>query len=355
MSNSQKKIITVDGQFRVKFNTSTGQASVLTQSYFPGIVTGGWGDPHLWIRLKGSNAYLSRWGDNRIGTFGKNEILYLYIKTTRDTIAIYYSNKDYLPNDNGKIINTIRVVYNGVSTTYTNNAYKIFGPVRLSIVRVAYSSSYYLNFEIDWDPIYNIRQIAGGFGLAMRRVLANNGNYLDGKDGARWDGFGFLGQPYSITRLSLQSGVSSQQFNIQSDEPVVADMGVEINNLIIGNKPTSLAEMPTGIGDTFLTPPDLTDGIVDEDTGASATVFDGTTAPTQEAYVNKGGIIQQLADLVVNDGTSVDGLETNVAGVINDQPVGVDVTIADPSVSPSIDNNYLYYLLNYQKLGHYIP
>jgi hypothetical protein len=178
----------------------------------PSMVIGGWGDPHLYIRkgirsLSSSNYlsgnFLAKWGDNKAGSGGNSEILFFHLETVKDKIKIYYTNKIF--NANGaKLIDSIRVEFNGIITSYSNNAYIKLGPIVLSIIRLVANGQNYLAFEMFFPDITNAKIMDGAISLIFKRIAAVNG-YWDGKDGSSWDGYSYAGQPYSLNRASYQT------------------------------------------------------------------------------------------------------------------------------------------------------
>jgi hypothetical protein len=178
----------------------------------PSMVIGGHGDPHLYIRkgiksLSSSNYlsgnFLAQWGDNKAGTSGNSEILFFHLETVKDTIKIFYTNKIYTPNG-AKLINSIRVEFNGTTTTYNNSAYIKLGPVVFSIIRLVANGINYLAFEMFFPDITNAKIMDGAISLVFKRIASTNG-YWNGGDGASWDGYSYAGQPYSLNRSSYQT------------------------------------------------------------------------------------------------------------------------------------------------------
>jgi hypothetical protein len=181
---------------------------------------GGWGDPHLYIRkaqtLNPNNystgQFLAKWGDNKAGSNGK-ELLLLDIETVLIKLQVYYTNKNW---NSAKAIESIRVVYNNISTTYNNTAYATIGPITISIIKVGTGALSYLNFEMKWNTIRNVTKLGGALTVILRKVADSGGTWV-GKDGVTWDGFGEAGQAYGITRASFETGVGGLSMSEDSN------------------------------------------------------------------------------------------------------------------------------------------
>jgi hypothetical protein len=284
---------------------------------------GGWGDPHLYIRQAQSlnpnnytaGKFLAKWGDNKVGTEGK-ELLLLSIETVaRVKLQVYYTNKNLSP---GKAIASIRVVHNNVSTTYTNTAYVVAGPISISILKLGAGINQYLNFEMKWNRIRNIVKLGGALTVVLRRI-ADSGGYWNGGDGSTWDGFGVAAQPYGLTRANFETanlGILSldNDFRIQTD-PECDLQAIDITAA------TALSD--TNMSDIInLVPQESTllDDLNDPDTNQTVSQWDATVEgdanagipSSLEIFESYGTIDNYLAEIVVNGG-SVSGLNSSDA------------------------------------------
>jgi hypothetical protein len=185
-------------------------------STLPPMTLGGWGDPHLYITTSSvdsqnrtSTKTIAQVGDNKPGSSGSNELILLDLQTTTHTIKIYYTNKPW-QNGTAKIIDTIRVEHNTVSTTYNNTTKIIIGPVTLNIAKVGSGVNGYLNFEINWAQINNVIKLGGVIVPVLKQVANSNGQSWNGGDGAAWDGIGKAVAPYGLTRSSFETGIRTQ-------------------------------------------------------------------------------------------------------------------------------------------------
>ena len=206
-----------------KFFIVNGQAKVFPPkppspplSSLSAMTVGAWGDPHFYVTTSSTDSKnrvstktIAQWGDNKAGASGNNEIKLLDIQTTTDTIKIYYTNKPW-QNTTAKIIDNMRVEYNGTSTTYNNTIKLTRGPVTLNILKVGSGADAYLNFEISWSNINNIVKFGGAIVPILKRVASNNGTLWNGGDGSSWDGIGKAVAPYGLTRSSFETGFGTQ-------------------------------------------------------------------------------------------------------------------------------------------------
>jgi hypothetical protein len=287
---------------------------------------GGWGDPHMYIRQAQSlNAndytsgkFLAKWGDNKSGTAGK-ELLLLSIETVSKTkLQVYYTNKNY---STAKTIQSIRVVYNDVSTTYTNSAYVVAGPITIAIIKLGTGANAYLNFEMKWDLIRNITSLGGALTVVLRKI-ADSGGYWNGGDGATFDGFGAAGSAYGLTRANFETanmGIMSlnNDFSIQSS----TDCDIQAIDM---TSATALSDNDL-MNIINLTPPEstITNDLVDTSTNQTVDVWDPTVlgdagsglVGSLNIFESHGTIDHYLAQ-IVNDGGSVQGLNSSDASYI---------------------------------------
>jgi hypothetical protein len=295
MSNkdpSIPKVIYNNNVIKISYDPVSNNINLLSGSIFPAYVTGGWGDPHMFIRIKGTDKFLCKWGDNKSGDSGKNEILYLYMRTSRETIRIYYTNEVYTPNG-AKITTNIRVVYNNTTYNIDQNFIGLFGPVRLSVRRISYGgSNYYLNYDIDWDPIPNLRQIGGALGIVLRRSLLANGTFINGGDGRFWDGYGVLGQPLGLSRSDFESGTQAQ--SVKAMNIVPGTLGSDLGKYLIGNPD----QIPDILGATLFNIPNtptLEGDVVDEEDNANPVAnWDPTTQDAEDTFTTVGSLFNKL-------------------------------------------------------------
>jgi hypothetical protein len=348
------KVILSGNTIKIAYDPDTGSTNLLTASYFPGMVTGGWGDPHMYLRLKGTNKFLSKWGDNKAGASGKNEILYLYIRTSRDTISIYYTNNDY---GIAKITTSIRVVHNNETFNFSNNAVRKFGPVRLSVARIPWGQNYYLNYEVDWDPIPNLRQIGGAVGIPLRRVAFGNGSAIDGRDGLTWDGYSFLGQPFGLSRTDFESGFQGQSAKAMNVIPGSFDY-ISLLNSEPSVDPSSFSPTMTDFLET-LEDSTFDAGIVDDDNGDPVEAWDPEYEAAQPIF-NRGNLPNYLVIQAVEEEVEVEGLNEAIAARIYQDILQQGSYTGDTSTDPNnptgvdIFDSYNSYLMQ-QSHSHIIP
>jgi hypothetical protein len=209
---SRGKIFIVNGQAKV-FPPKPPSPPLSSLS---AMTVGGWGDPHLYIttsstdsKNRTSTKTIAQWGDNKAGASGNNEIKLLDLQTSTDTIKVFYTNKPY-GNSTAKIIDNMRVEYNGTSTTYNDTIKLTRGPVTLNILKIGSGTGAYLNFEISWSNINNVVKLGGAIVPILKRVAGNNGTLWNGGDGASWDGIGKAVAPYGLTRGSFETGFGTQ-------------------------------------------------------------------------------------------------------------------------------------------------
>ena len=275
---------------------------------------GAWGDPHLYIRQPRSlnpndysrGKFIAKWGDNKVGSNGK-ELLLLDIETVLIKLKVYYTNKNY---NTAKAIESIRVVYNNISTTYSNTAYATIGPITISIIKVGAGALSYLNFEMKWNTIRNVTKLGGALTVILRKV-ADSGGYWVGKDGLTWDGFGEAGQAYSITRASFETGVGALSIGEDSNEIFQAQ------DISLSDEDLSIIE------NSQVNESSVLDGLQDESTSNIVSVWDPTVLGDVGAGINGtlsifetyGTADNYLANLV-NNGTPVVGMDAGDASSI---------------------------------------
>jgi Major tropism determinant N-terminal domain len=174
---------------------------------------GAWGDPHMYIRkaqtLNPNNyrrgVFLAKWDDNKSGASGFNEIRFIDLQTTTDTVKIFYTNKAY---NTAKVVSSVRVELNRNSTNYTtantSTATVTAGPITMRIVRVGSGSGAYLIFEAKWDAINNVVKFKGALTAILKRMASSKTAYI-GRAGLTLDGFSAAGQPYGLSRASFET------------------------------------------------------------------------------------------------------------------------------------------------------
>lgn len=246
----------------------------------------GSGDPHMILRVK-NGAVLARWDDNAPGS-EDTELLFFYLKTPTDEIAIFYTNTGW--GTGPKVIGGNRYIHNGVEVVnFTGTV--VVGPVTLTTSLY----SMYLSF----DSISNVEKFGGGV-FAVLKAAINAGGYVDGGWGPTVDGYGALG----INRSSLVvgEGITIQEDgsisggNIQtidqqdskqtlkSLQDLFVGFNAEKNNLPLDPVALQLADMnaPGGDFDGIVNPPGNVNGIIAPDgtTGAGM----GILMPGDIAY-----------------------------------------------------------------------
>lgn len=237
------KIFIVNGTPRIRPREVSPPATSV-----PGMSIGAWGDPHMTIRVLGLNpsnplisTNVAKWGDNKDGPSGNNELLLVDLQTSTDTIRVFYTNKNW--TNGAKVVDNVRVVYNGVSTSYTDTTRLVRGPVTIRIVRHSSGASRRLDFEISWQRINNVIKFGGAVVPILKRVATNNGREWNGGDGVRWDGFGRALAAYGLTRSSFETGFGiqslSEELQLLSDESnflesMIENAFVKENNVFDG-------------------------------------------------------------------------------------------------------------------------
>lgn len=184
-------------------------------SVLPSMTVGAWGDPHLYVNVNSLDGQsrlqaktIAKLGDNKAGSSGNNEIKLLDLQTATDTVKIYYTNKIWA--NNAKVVDSVRVEYNGASATYTNSTRVTLGPINLYILKRTVSGNDYLSFEINWSKITNITKLAGAIVVILKRVADSNGVLWNGGDGASWDGLGKAASVFGLSRSSFETGIGIQ-------------------------------------------------------------------------------------------------------------------------------------------------
>jgi len=365
--SSPKVLLGSNNSIKLSYDPETNSVNLITASFFPALITGGWGDPHLYLRAKGTNRFFSRWGDNKSGSDGNNEILFLYMKTSFDDIKVYYSNASH-PNG-AKVTTNIRVEYNNQTFNYNQNTIKKFGPIRLSIRRRGTLRGGFpvLDWDIDWDPIPNLRRIGGALGIVLRRTAFGNGAYINGKDGRFWDGYSFLGQPFGLSRTDFESGSQSQSVKAMN---VIAG---EFNfvNFLNSENPSNV----TALSDTMINSIanniddlNLLTNITDEDDNEEPVVdWDPFAADAKDEFENKGPILNQLAFNLVNNVTVLTSQEEDPEFIPNNDnsiegdvpPLSVLESIAssreDVGVKNPLERPDLFTYYNYNGQSQAMP
>jgi hypothetical protein len=262
-------------------------------SSLPAMTVGGWGDPHLYITTSSvdskkriSTKTIAQVGDNKPGSAGNNELILIDLQTTTDTIKIYYTNKPW-QNTTAKIIDTIRVEHNTVSTTYNSTTKVVIGPVTLSIAKIGSGTNSYLNFETTWAKINNVIKLGGVIVPILKRVASSNGKLWNGGDGLSWDGIGKAATVYGLNRSSFETGVG-----IQSLE----------EELVLSEKEANFLEVAA---ENFTQESDALD-ILQESDGSPVAIWDTTTEAVRELLALSGGLES------VADGTYVVNFATNI-------------------------------------------
>jgi hypothetical protein len=206
-----------------------------------GMNVGAWGDPHLYVRKPQSlnplntsiGKFLARWDDNKSGTAGLKEIRLLDFQTTTDTVKIYYTNM--LKSNGAKRISSMRVELNGHSTTYTNTARVVAGPVTLRTFKLGSGASAYLWFEASWGDMNNVLSFKGAMSVIVKKIAATRG-YWNGGSGITRDGFGIAASSYGLSRSSFETG----------------NLGILSEEESVGSE--HLAEIPGALGGLNETP-----------------------------------------------------------------------------------------------------
>lgn len=218
------KVFIVNGLFK----TRPPQPPSPPLSSLSAMTVGGWGDPHLYITTSSVDSKnrtrtktIAQVGDNKPGSAGSNELILLDLQTTTDTIKIYYTNKPW-QGGTAKIIDTIRVEHNTVSTNYSNTTKVTIGPVTLRIAKIGSGVNGYLNFEITWAKINNVIKLGGAIVPVLKQVANSNGKLWNGGDGAAWDGIGKAAANYGLNRSSFETGMGAQsaadQLSVSANE-----------------------------------------------------------------------------------------------------------------------------------------
>lgn len=262
-------------------------------SSLPAMTVGGWGDPHIYIttssvdsKNRTSTKTIAQVGDNKPGSAGNNELILLDLQTTTDTIKIYYTNKPW-QNTTAKIIDSIKVEHNTVSTIYSDTTKVVIGPVTLSIVKVGSGVNGYLNFETTWNKINNVIKLGGAIVPILKRVANSNGKLWNGGDGVSWDGIGKAAAPYGLNRSNFETGVGIQ--------------GLE-EELVLSEKEAEFLEVAA---ENFTQNSDALEIYQDSD-GAPVATWDDGTGPARAMHSLPGGLTS------VADGTYVVTFATNV-------------------------------------------
>lgn len=253
-------------------------------STLPAMTLGGWGDPHLYITTSSvdsqnrtSTKTIAQVGDNKPGSAGSNELILLDLQTTTDTIKIYYTNKPW-QNTTAKIIDTIRVEHNTVSTTYSNTTKVTIGPVTLNIAKIGSGVNGYLNFETTWAKINNVIKLGGVIVPILKKVVNNNGQLWNGGDGAAWDGIGKAVAAYGLNRSSFETGIGAQsegdQLSISADEIAFVENTLEE----VGVQETSVFDNLQNLGENG------------EGDGANVADWDATVPDVQAIIAQPAGI-----------------------------------------------------------------
>jgi len=207
---------------------------------------GAWGDPHMYVRKAQTlnpndyrrGVFLAKWDDNKSGASGLNEIRFIDLQTTTDTVKIFYTNKAY---NTAKVVSSVRVELNGNSTNYTtantSTVTVTVGPIIMRIVRVGTGSGAYLIFEAKWDAINNVVKFKGALTAILKRMASSKTAYV-GQAGLTFDGFGSAGQPYGLSRASFETnGVG-----MLSDEAETLNTGDDLTDALDFNTETSIGE-----------------------------------------------------------------------------------------------------------------
>jgi len=175
---------------------------------------GGWGDPALYVRKQNSlnlsnpryGVYMARWSDNKPGSDGLAELLLLNMQTTTHTVKFFYTNKNRMVGNRlrGRLIESVRVEVNGVSTTYTNSAKVAAGPISIRIAKSGSGANVNLGFDLSWSTINNLVSLKGALSIILKRVATTRG-YWNGGSGALRDGLGIAASIYGLSRSSFHT------------------------------------------------------------------------------------------------------------------------------------------------------
>lgn len=305
------KIFVVNGLPRIRPRDISPRATSI-----PGMSIGAWGDPHMTIRVLGLNpsnplisTNVAKWGDNQKGLSGETELLLVDLETTTDTFKFFYTNKTWGGINGAKVVRSFRIVYNGVSTSYTDVPTSTFtrGPVTIRVVR--YSTdlattgiSYRYDFEISWQRINNVTKFNGAIVPILKRVANNNGRPWNGGDGINWDGFGKALAAYGLTRSSFETG-----FGIQSLPEELEFLADESNFL------------ETMIENSFVQPNNMLDNLENlgengEGDGAPVADWDNTYPESVAVLSFAGGVEGYVAASGAPNGGGITGFVVSGAG-----------------------------------------
>jgi len=313
---------------------------------------GAWGDPHMYIRqgqsLNPNNytagKFLAKWGDNKVGSNDK-ELLLLSVETVLMKVQIYYTNQNFFT---AKTIKNIRVVYNNVSTTYTNSAYIVAGPITISIIKLGVGANAYLNFEMKWNTIYNIVSLGGALTVVLRKI-ADSGGYWNGGDGATHDGFGVAAQAYGLTRASFETAnittlsIDSTDNNFNMQTNLDCDLQALDVTAATALSDTNLADI------SYLKPAEST--IVDDlhDTNTNQTVDQWDPTVLGDAA---NGVVGSLA--IFEDHGTLDHYLANMVNAGN-SVVGLDSSQANQIIADFESENTSLYASSFSVNMDYIP
>jgi hypothetical protein len=133
------------------------------------------------LRVNGG-AVLARWDDNALGS-QDTELLFFHLKTTTDTISIFYTNQWDDPSP--KVIGSVRYIHNGNSSLQIESQLtQQIGPVILRIGRSF--------IDISFNDIEDVIEFGGGM-FAVLEVAVHEGGYVAGGWGPNVDGYTVLG------------------------------------------------------------------------------------------------------------------------------------------------------------------
>jgi hypothetical protein len=280
----------------------------------PALMMSGSGDPHMMIRVA-NGVIVARWDDNKQGSEGE-ELLFFHVKTSAYNISIFYTKGGW--GEGPKIISSSRVIYNGVSTSYSGSGLSNInvGPINVNV------SPYTL--VLSMDSISNVLEYGGAAFIAIEAAAKAQG-YVDGGWGSQVDGYANLANGtctgcVSATTLQPNHFIVGQGVTIGQDNSVTSQgilstnektpkellkaiedsfIGFNAENNALPLNPVALqqADMaaPGGNFDGLVNPPGVTGGIINAqgDTGAGLGIYGNDGMPNSVSqtgsYSGTGG------------------------------------------------------------------
>lgn len=260
-----------------------------------GLAASGSGDPHMILRVNGGPV-LARWDDNAPGS-QNTEVLFFHLKTTLDTISIFYTN--IWDDPSPKIIGSVRYIHNGNEVTNFTGTVSL-GPVTLT------SSMY--TISLSFGTVSNVVEFGGGVFIALE-AAEKAGGYIDGGWGSTVDGYSVLGSTIGFSRSDIVVGqgvtvgndysISSQTVR-NTSSPIARQVLGYLQEEFIGVKaeekslpldPVALQAAdiaaPGGGFDGIVNPPEITGGVIDSqgNTGPGLQFYGPDGMPSEISYV----------------------------------------------------------------------